>query len=287
MTTISSDIKVAAKYFVDLKGQEKPKAQTRPDLVANKSKEGTWVDSVIDFFFPPVPTLTGCGVNEKPPIDDDGIIIIDLNPRVQGEGIRVVEDGKIIEITKSYLIKDLGNRVQEGGEIQIPAVNFSFPGAAGKTVKIVFECVPETTDESFAGLDGMIDVTPVAYHPDHSYHWKDDAQGDPIYIRNPFDANNRIPIYMGEVSFTDLTDKVEDRVEQVCTADDIYQESCDARINAAGSTDPAPYAYTVPEKSYENNEGSAEIGATIRVDATNYTEGHDYLLNLKIRMVME
>lgn len=268
--------------YVDHRNEESvvlKKSSEEPKSAAKLKPKAVTAGSV---FSAAAATIFGCAPWEKGERQDGGST--NITPKVDGE------DGGVIIMEDEYLINGLGPKIQGSGQISVGPVAFSYGGAAGKTVKVIFESVPEHVFNKYGApglpevseevkqelfkLDGIINMTEVAYHPQEAQINIGTAD-DPYWIRDPRVKENRISTYMGEAGFTDLTGRTEDYVTEYCNADDLSIDACNAPIGAAGAEKPAPFEFIVKEEASENNEGKFEIDFSLIYNTQNYTEGHN------------
>jgi hypothetical protein len=274
--------------------------------VASKTKEGCscedkpWYEDLADL-------ILGGGsaaCNSTPDLPTpgpDASVDVNLGDVIHSDAVEFeMGDGGVM-IWEHY-IDDLGERIQDSGEISVGPVPFSFSGASGRTVRIVIESVPANLNAGLDGVNGAIDVTPIEERPDAFNIGTEEA---PIWIKDPFNQDNRIQVFMGDFTFADLRGIMANINEEACTADEIAsaditeeiclpenlpeadevtQELCENRIVAAG---PDSYSVTVPSSLYDNDEGNFMLDFKLRFDASNYNPGHKYDLRLIIRLVIE
>jgi hypothetical protein len=258
---------------------------------------------------------------------------VNITPDVVNIDGAHVEDGVIV-FEGEYLIDDLGERVQTTGDIEVGPVMFQFSNASGRTVRVVIESVPEGVHPNLAGLDGMIDKTPIEYRDDafdlcapptggedagdagsdaevaDVYEEADayeadvpdagdedagdagdvgdagEADGETAcsYIKDPFNPDNRIPVFMGSWTLEDLRSVEPDAETEVCTADEIALSACSDRILASGAD---AYSLTIDPSLYNEDEGHFNLSFKLRIDASNYNPGHQYDYRIRIRLVIE
>lgn len=241
----------------------------------NKVEEA-FTDTAEDTSSVAVPAAaSGCNGGGFP----NDIDAINITPDASGDGISV-EDGTIV-FTGDYLIDDLGARVQESGDIALAPVSFTFSGASSRVIRIVVESVPEGLNPDLVGLDGMIDVTPVEADAPNAFNLG--TTEAPSYIVDPFDPNNRLPVFVGAYTIKDLTGRIADINDEVCSAEDIYLDSC-----AEGPIGATPHgtSIVVPPAAYADNEGDFQVSFTLRVDPSQKIPGHGYDYRLRIMLAL-
>jgi hypothetical protein len=218
--------------------------------------------------------------------------------RVGGEGGITINDAGVVEIRSSDLIKKDRHSAQ-GTDIYIANVRLTMPAAGSKTIKIVVETYPETlkpvdTNVSLAGLDGLIDVEPVLPKPGKTIQVN--GKNGPITIKDPRQAQNRAPVYMGGFTLQDNTGKISTITQETCSATALLNpqavndagvtQNCESyRIQANGSQNA--YEFIVPKEAYaKDNSLDINYSFTLRVNSKNMDPGHKYMLYLKARLVV-
>ena len=330
--------------------ETKPAKPAKPPVVASAETDKSWAESIRFLLFGGgVEGGLAC-VNDQGTMpdagDDDSADDVVLTPDVgDNEGIEVVEDedGPLASYEDEYLIEGLGEKVQEGGVIEIPPIAFADNVAAGSTISLSIAGVPgyvfekygaeglpalddETVAELYA-LDGMFDMTEVAYNPFADQINIGEVVEDPEdeaahYIKDPRTEIDgipayRIPLYLFNFQFADLTGKVNDAAlvcdanenpaispalacsiaddgvvtMNICTVEGLYEEICND-FTKIGSEDasaiPMTFTVVIPPEAYSDEGANFVAGFVPGVNAENFnTEGHTWAGALRIRLVIE
>jgi hypothetical protein len=225
----------------------------------------------------------GCGGGGPAENIPDGMILV---PDVADADGITIGDGGIVIFEGEYLIDDLGARVQEGDELSVGPVRFSFTAPVNTVVKIIFESVPENFNPALAGLEGMIDVTEVPADAPGAFNIG--TEEEPRYIVDPFDINTRIPMHVGTYTMEDLISGSEETLP-VCSFEDIYTENyTEGGCRPIGAV-PNGYELVIAEPGDENRhvEAAFNLRFNLRYDAAQYMPGHEYDYRLRIRLVVE
>lgn len=299
------------KYLWGQTEEKSQPASDKPSSPATKdgcSGLGCLAAAIIDFFAPPDPPAEedsnfGCGNNQFPEETPDGedastdnvIPITDVSvPCEDGidadggacEGITIEEGGtvyideRVIDTTAS------GTRLQELGTVTTVPISFLFSHPVSR-IRIEVESVDLYANPELAGLDGMIDTATIADGPNAYNVGTEEA---PLYIPDPRDPNNRIPVYLGSLTLHDLSGRIlDDREAPVCGETTPCTD--DHRILAAGASGVLTVDLTDPDLNlsdfYADSRGSFQISLTLRADITNVVEEHQYGIRLRVRLVIE
>lgn len=275
----SNPIKVAAAYWQQkITGEEVDEKE-----MSNAEAIGTVLGvGIVGPYVVGLLSIAGCGVEEKTikraPVGD----IDPNNINITGDPVEI-------------LIDAFGDRIQANGEMDTITVGWGFSGAKNKTVKVIIESVPEAIHPDLVGLDGVIDKTPIAERPGAVNIGTED---NPIWIKDPHDPNNRLPVFLGTFTITDLTGKIEEQTIEVCSPEQISEEACgeSTRIGATDCPDHQncspniiPYVITIPLAAYANNEGQIQVSFTPRINISNYDPDpqRQYDYQLIVRLVIE
>lgn len=243
---------------------------------------GTAEDTVESAPVPSAATACGTGGGPAENMPDAVILIPDVADMEHVE----IGDGGIVIFEGEYLIDDLGTRVQEGDELTVGPVRFSFTAPTNTVVKLIFESVPENFNPALAGLGGMIDVTEVPADAPGAFNIG--TEEEPYYIVDPFDINTRIPMHVGTYTVEDLVSGSEETLP-ICSFDDIYTENyTEGGCQPIGAV-PNGFQLVIAEPGDEDRhmEGAYNFSFNLRYDAAQYIPEHNYDYRLRIRLVVE